>query len=88
MKHEQSSEEFQNYLKRMHLRIAQLERQLADAMNGKLPEDQHVDPSMIMVSSRTRERLHHTLCQLKSSWHIDSNNSPTLPHFVSPRSYS
>jgi hypothetical protein len=61
VKQEQSPEEFLNDLKRMHARVTELERQLADAMNGNLPEAQQVDPSMLMVSSmvssRTREPM-------------------------------
>lgn len=56
MKQEQSSEEFVNDLTRMHKRVTELERQLADAMNGQLPDDQRVDPSMLMVSSMVSSR--------------------------------
>jgi hypothetical protein len=65
MKQEQSQEEFRNDLKRMHLRVAELEKQLADAMNGKLPEDQHVDPSMIMVSSMVSSRTREPMVMLR-----------------------
>jgi hypothetical protein len=51
MKEQQSIEEFRNDLRRMHARVQELERQLADAINGKLPEDARLDPDMIMVSS-------------------------------------
>jgi hypothetical protein len=65
MKQQQSTEEFVNDLRRMHLRVAELERQLADAMNGKLPEDQHVDPSMIMVSSMVSSRTREPMVMLR-----------------------
>lgn len=65
MKQQQSPEEFVNDLKRMHLRVADLERQLADAINGKLPEDQHVDPSMIMVSSMVSARSGEPMVMLR-----------------------
>lgn len=65
MKQEQSSEEFVNDLKRMHLRVAELERQLADAMNGKLPEDQQVEPSMLMVSSMVSARTQEPMVMLR-----------------------
>ncbi len=46
-------------LNRQQARIAELERQLADAINGKLPEAEHLDPGSIwvesMVSSETGE---------------------------------
>src|SRR5262245_56846051 len=65
MKQEQSTEEFVNDLRRMHLRIAELEKQLADAMNGKLPEDQQVDPGMIMVSSMVSHRTLEPMIMLR-----------------------
>jgi hypothetical protein len=65
MKQEQSSEEFVNDLKRMHARVIEVGRQLADAMNGKLPEDQHVDPSMLMVSSMISHRTHEPMIMLR-----------------------
>jgi hypothetical protein len=65
MKQEQSAEEFRNDLIRMAARVRELERQLADAMNGKLPEDQHVDPSMLMVSSMVSSRTREPMIMLR-----------------------
>lgn len=65
MKQEQSAEEFANDLTRMALRNQELERQLADAMNGQLPEDQQVDPSMIMVSSMVSSRTLEPMIMLR-----------------------
>jgi len=65
MKQQQSVEEFQNDLKRMHARVIEVERQLADAISGKLPEDQHVDPSMLMVSSMISSRTFEPMIMLR-----------------------
>jgi hypothetical protein len=48
-------------LNRMQRRVRELERQLADAMIGKLPEAEHLDPNSIgvesMVSAQTGEPM-------------------------------
>jgi hypothetical protein len=53
--------ELRDDLNRMNRRVRELEEQLAKAINGKLPEDQHLDPDMIsvqsMVASQTGEGM-------------------------------
>lgn len=61
----QSIEDFREDLTRMNHRIQELERQLADAVNGKLPEDQRLDPDMIMVSSMVATRTGEPLVILR-----------------------
>lgn len=56
-----SVEDYRDDLRRQQARIQELERQLADLANGKLPEDSRLEPSLIetsaMVSSITREPM-------------------------------
>src|SRR5262245_4490080 len=65
MRQEESPEELVNDLRRMHIRIGELERQLAEAMNGKLPEDQQIDPSMLMISSMVSSRTREPMVMLR-----------------------
>lgn len=59
LEHSDYVNQLRDDLNRMSNRISELEKQLADAVNGKLPEDQVLDPDMItmqsIVSSQTGE---------------------------------
>jgi len=51
MKDQQSLESFRADLQRMNARVRELEHQLAEAANGRLPEDARLEPDLIMISS-------------------------------------
>jgi len=70
MKQGQSIEEFRNDLKRMSARTHELERQLANCANGKLPEDARLDPSMIMISSMVASLTGEPMVMLRWFTHV------------------
>lgn len=65
LKERQSIDKFREDLRRMDAQVRQLQRQLADAVNGKLPEDARLDPEMIRVSSLVSASGHEPLIMLR-----------------------
>lgn len=54
----------------MRLRVQELERQLADAANGKLPEDARLEPDLIMVSSMVAAGTGDPMVMLRWFTHV------------------
>ena len=57
-------------LARQQRRIRELEKQLAEAINGKLPEDQHLDPDLISISSMVSSQTGAPMVMVRWFTHI------------------
>jgi hypothetical protein len=57
-------------LARQQRRIIELERQLANARNGQLPEDEHIDPDLIYISSIVASKTGEPMVMIRWLTHI------------------
>lgn len=69
-RHDQSINQLRDDLARQQRRISELERQLADARNGKLPADEHIDPELIYVSSMVSSKTGDPMVTLRWFTHL------------------
>lgn len=66
----QSMNQILDDLQRQQRRIRKLERQLADCRNGKLPEDEHIDPELPRVESMVASKTGEPMVMIRWFTHI------------------